>query len=202
MLVFQSSLPKAIPKQKVKMQKKYDQTKDLINNLVYIYNLDKNEIDCFKILINYFNDINSLKHKIYEKFSFEDIIKYMYSKCSTRIDYLEKKKILDYLNYEDYGLENDLTNSSSYKREEQLDRLFYNLNRIDNNIDFNLLGTNTNYNHKSKITTNNIKYDIITKKNNTILTNNNTSNPNNLNNLDEMNLELEEIEEEFENIDL
>ena len=208
-LIFKSSIPNSKYKNKNEnenknklvesdMQKKQKQIKDLINNLIHTYDLQKLDIDCFKILIKYFTDIDSLKYKIYEDFSFNNIIQFMYSKCSTKLNTSENKKILDYINYEEYEIEDSETSqTSSYERNDEIDRIFYNIDRIDRNIDFDILGLNATCYHKPKKrnnNNNNIKYNIDILKNNFELTNNNFNNNNDL--------VLEEIEEEFENIEL
>ena len=211
-LVFKSSIPKSKNEDKLfetEIQKKQKQIKGLIHNLIHTYDLQKIDIDCFKLLIKYFTDIDSLKYNIYQDFSFNNIIQFMYSKCSTKLNTIEKKKVLDYINYEKYKTEdNELSDLSSDERNDEIDNIFYNIDRIDKEVDFDILGVNATYYHKPKKhnnnNNNNIKYNIDIHKNKFELKDNNLINDNNNNNYDNLDneLELEEIEEEFENIEL
>ena len=56
----------------------------------------------------------------------------MYSKCSTKLNTIETKKVLDYINYEEYKIE-DEEQSELYsdERDDEIDKIFYNIDRLD-----------------------------------------------------------------------
>lgn len=175
---------------------KYNQIKELSNCMCHLYNLEKSDISSFKILINYFNNIEDIKDKIYQGFSFNSIIQYMYSKCCKNLNKYEDKSILNYFNES----EKPQINSDN------IDKIFYHLNKINDNIDFDLLGLNTGYYHKKKDTSNNIKYTINLDNKSDVSSINFYKNLNNHYQNSKssymIDTELLQVEDEFENIEL
>ena len=113
---------------------------ELILNLINMYDLNENDVDCFKILLIVFNDYNLIKFNINNNFNFIDIIKLIYSKCNKDLSLLQKQKVLDYLNYdEEIPQQSDCI---EYKECKEFNKFNYNMSKLNDNIDFSILGTN------------------------------------------------------------
>lgn len=138
---------------------------DLILKLINIYDLSTIDIDCLKLLLTVFNDYNLIKVNIYNDFKFIDIIKLIYSKCNKKLSSLQKQKILDYINYDDKE-----TPNIEYKEYEKYNKFNYNMSKLNDNIDFSILGTNiirnNNIKKKEKKSSN---YSLQKNKNNNII---------------------------------
>ena len=133
-----------------------------------------------------YDDYDLIKINISNDFKFIDIIKLIYSKCNHKLTLNEKQKILDYLNYiEEIPLNEEFNNN--VVNDNDLNKFNYNMSKLNEHIDFSILGHNIIRNKKTK---------YYKKQKNTY------NNNKNINSQKKINNEEQEDEDEFVDIEL
>ena len=137
----------------IKKQNKTKIEEDLIVNLINIYKLNSTDIECLKIFLKVCKDYDLIKLNIYNNFRFEDVIKLLFSKFNKKISNYEKDKILKYLKFENKQQEEEKEEEQQEEQheeddDEEFNKFNYNMERLNNNIVFSLLGNNIIRNDK------------------------------------------------------